>query len=70
MNIKYLQIIFISSFFYFVRRLLENIFLLLIFRKHVFPITYLQHCPFVLHLTRVRGVLMYSLLSAFPLLFC
>ena len=34
------------SFFHFARRSLENIFLLWIFRKQVFTITYLQHCPF------------------------
>ena len=70
MNIKYLQIAFISSFFHFVRRSLENIFLLRICRKHALTITYLQHCLFVLHLDRTRGVSMYSLPSACPLLLC
>ena len=37
--------------------------------KHVLAITYLQHYPFLLHLTRARGVWLYSLLSAWPLLF-
>ena len=68
-NIKRLPIVFISSFFHFVRRSLENIFLLWSFCKHVFTITYIQHCLFVLLLTRARGVLMHSLPSAYPLLF-
>ena len=69
MNVEYLQIVFISSLLHFVRRSLENIFLLWIFRKHAFTITYLQHCPFVSHLTRARSVLVYSLHSAWSLLF-
>ena len=47
----------------------RSIFSLWIWCKHIFTITSLQHCPYVLHLIRARGVLVYSLPSACRLLF-
>ena len=43
MNIKYLQIVVISSFSHLVRRSLENIFLLSICRKHFLTIQLLYN---------------------------